>query len=162
MPSAAVADSGLGRAQAAVLTVGAVAGCAVLAALDPEVEEAAASPGAWTTIVDGYPSEGGPYPSCPTQVLLGLDCPACGTLRGGHALLRGRLGQSLDHNLLLVVAVPVAVVAWVVLAARALGRPVAAPRLPRWAVPAAIAVAAVFTVVRNLDLGPLAWLDSAA
>ncbi|HLT15380.1 MAG TPA: DUF2752 domain-containing protein [Acidimicrobiales bacterium] len=142
MPSAAVADSGLGRAQAAVLTVGAVAGCAVLAALDP--------------------SEGGPYPSCPTQVLLGLDCPACGTLRGGHALLRGRLGQSLDHNLLLVVAVPVAVVAWVVLAARALGRPVAAPRLPRWAVPAAIAVAAVFTVVRNLDLGPLAWLDSAA
>jgi len=140
--AAVVADPGLGRAQAAVLALGAVAGCAVLAAVDP--------------------AEGGPYPACPTRVLLGLDCPACGTLRGGHALLHGRVAQALDHNVLLVVAVPVAVVAWVVLVARALGRPVAAPRVPRWALGAAIAVAVAFTVLRNLGPAGLGWLDSAA
>lgn len=143
MPSAQVA-AGLtpGRTRAAALAAGAVAGCVVLAVADP--------------------SEGGLYPSCPTQVLLGADCPACGTLRGTHALLRGRPGQALDHNLLLLVAVPVAAIVWLGLVARALGHPVRAPRLPRWVLPAVIVVAVAFTVVRNIRPAGLAWLDSAA
>ena len=30
-----------------------------------------------------------PYPACPSRLLLGLDCPACGGLRGTHDLLHG-------------------------------------------------------------------------
>lgn len=143
MPSApAAARLGPARTQAAALAVGAVAGCAVLALADP--------------------GEGGLYPRCPTQVLLGMDCPACGTLRGAHALLRGRPGQALDHNLLLVLAVPFAGLVWLSLVARALGRPVALPRVPSWVVPVVVAVAIAFTIVRNLGPGGLAWLDSAA
>ena len=37
------------------------------------------------------PNAGGTYPVCPTQALLGVDCPACGGLRGTHSLLHGDL-----------------------------------------------------------------------
>lgn len=135
------AELALSRLHAASLAAGTLAGCALLAVVDP--------------------NEGGPYPSCPTQVLLGLDCPACGTLRGTHALLRGRVAQALDHNLLLLVAAPVAALVWLGWVARAVGRPWSAPRLPGWAVPAAIAAALVFAVVRNIAPPGLGWLDSA-
>jgi hypothetical protein len=134
--------AGPDRTRAASLALGAVAGCAVLAAADPE--------------------EGGLYPRCPTQLLLGFDCPACGTLRGLHSLSRGRVGQALDHNLLLLVAVPLAVLVWLALAGQALGREVRVPAPPRWAVPALVVLAVLFTVARNLGPGGLAWLDSGA
>ncbi|MGV3757991.1 MAG: DUF2752 domain-containing protein [Actinomycetota bacterium] len=137
-----VSAAGPDRARAGSLALAAVAGCAVLAVADP--------------------SEGGPYPRCPTQVLLGLDCPACGTLRGLHALSRGRVGQALDHNLLLVVAVPVAAIVWLALLGQAAGRPVRLPAPPRWAVPAVVVAAVAFTIVRNLGPGGLGWLDSAS
>lgn len=60
------------------------------------------------------PNRPGVYPTCPTQVLFGVDCPACGALRGTHALLHGDLAGSLDHNVVL----PIAVVAMVVFGAR--------------------------------------------
>jgi len=119
-----------------------VAGCAILAASDPE--------------------DGGLYPRCPTQAVLGLDCPACGTLRGLHSLTRARVAEALDHNLLLLVAVPLAALVWLALVSQAVGRPVRPPTLPRWALPTIVGVALVFTVVRNLGVGGLAWLDSAA
>lgn len=134
--------AGPGRSGAASLALTAVAGCAVLAVADPD--------------------DGGLYPRCPTQVLLDADCPACGTLRGLHALTRGRVGEALDHNLLLLVAGPVAALVWLAVVGQAVGRPVRVPSLPRWAGPALIVVAVVFTVVRNLGPGGLAWLDSAA
>jgi hypothetical protein len=62
-------------------------------------------------IVD--PNEPGHYPTCPTQSLLGVDCPGCGAMRGTHALLRGDLVGAADQNLLLLLLVPVvAVMAW--------------------------------------------------
>ncbi|MFP5256295.1 MAG: DUF2752 domain-containing protein [Acidimicrobiia bacterium] len=130
------------RTRAASLAAGAVAACAVLAVADP--------------------ADGGLYPRCPTQVLLGADCPACGTLRGLHSLSRGRLAEALDHNLLLLVAVPVGALVWLALVGQALGRPVRVPAPPGWAVPALVIVAVAFTVARNVGLGGLAWLDSAA
>ena len=130
------------RTRAASLALGAVAGCAVLAVADP--------------------SDGGLYPRCPTQVLLGADCPACGTLRGLHSLTQGRVGQALDHNLLLLVAVPLAALVWVALVGQALGRPVRLPAPPRWAVPVLVVVALTFTILRNAGPGGLAWLDSVA
>jgi len=59
------------------------------------------------------PNEPGHYPLCPTKALLGIDCPGCGCLRGLHALTQGDLGVAADHNLLLLLAVPFALVLWV-------------------------------------------------
>lgn len=58
------------------------------------------------------PNEPGHYPLCPTQALFGVDCPGCGLLRGTHDLVTGDLRGALDHNVLLVLFVPLAVVLW--------------------------------------------------
>ncbi|MDP4805024.1 MAG: DUF2752 domain-containing protein [Candidatus Nanopelagicales bacterium] len=58
------------------------------------------------------PNEGGLYPVCPTQAILGIDCPACGGLRGSHALLRGDLAGAADNNILLFLLVPVLAFVW--------------------------------------------------
>jgi hypothetical protein len=59
------------------------------------------------------PNEPGHYPLCPTQALLGVDCPGCGGLRCVHALARGDVVGALDHNALAVlVLLPLAVITW--------------------------------------------------
>lgn len=65
------------------------------------------------------PNQPGHYPLCPTRALFGIDCPGCGLLRGTHDLLHGNVGAALDHNVLLVVLVPLAVVLWARWARRA-------------------------------------------
>jgi len=134
------------RRHAASLAAGALLGCALLALVDPD--------------------ESGPYPPCPTQALLGLDCPACGTLRGVHALSRGRIVEALDHNLLLLLAAPIGLLVWLGWVRAALGRPpivtLDARRVPRWTVPALALLAGAFAILRNLPLEGLAWLGSAA
>jgi hypothetical protein len=142
LSAAVVRRLGPDRGRAATLAAGALAGCALLAVVDPNAP--------------------GRYPLCPTKALFGLDCPACGTLRGLHSLTRGRLLEALDHNLLLLVAVPIMAWAWVGLVARALGRPWTPPALPRWGLAAVVVVLVAFAVVRNLGLTGLTWLDSAA
>ncbi|HEY3143753.1 MAG TPA: DUF2752 domain-containing protein, partial [Acidimicrobiales bacterium] len=57
------------------------------------------------------PDKGGVYPLCPSRVLFGIDCPLCGGLRGTNALLHGRIGEALNHNLLLPLYLGVAAVA---------------------------------------------------
>lgn len=59
------------------------------------------------------PNTPGHYPLCPTRALFGLDCPGCGALRGTHDLITGNLAGALDHNVLLIVFLPFAVVLWV-------------------------------------------------
>lgn len=140
--SALEPSPGSERTGRASLAMGAVAGCALLALVDP--------------------AEGGVYPTCPTRAVLGIDCPACGTLRGLHALARGNVGAALDHNLLLVLAVPIGAIIWWRWVRAAIGRQTRPVALPRWAPAALIAVAAVFAIVRNLPISGLAWLDSAA
>jgi hypothetical protein len=133
---------GAERATPASLAIGAVCGCAVLALVDP--------------------NEGGRYPVCPTRALLGIDCPACGTLRGLHALSRGQVGAALDHNILLAVAVPLGAYVWLQWVRAAAGRPMRTLAFPRWLLPGVVVIATLFTIVRNLPGGPLPWLDSAA
>lgn len=99
---------------------------------------------------------------CPTQVLFGIDCPACGVTRGVLALAQGDVGAALSHNVLLVVVVPLGVLWGVGQLRRALGGPaVVLPTLSRRVWTAVIVVAAMFTVARNLALPGLAWLDAA-
>lgn len=129
------------RTRSAALAVGSLGACAVLALVDPETS--------------------GRYPVCPTRAALGIDCPACGTLRGLHALSRGHLGQALDHNVLLLVAVPIGLLLWWQWVRTAVGRPARRSEIPDWVVPATVAVAAIFMIVRNLPIHGLRWLDSA-
>lgn len=115
--------------------VGALIGAGYLRAVDPNVP--------------------GHYPGCPSQTLLGIDCPGCGGMRGTYDLLHGDLGGMIDDNLLLLVALPAAVAAFFVWAYRAwTGRrprltPTQQAQRSRWMVTALLVVIA-FGVVRNL------------
>jgi hypothetical protein len=42
----------------------------------------------------------GVVPGCPIKALIGIDCPACGSVRCVEALVNGRVGTALDQNLL--------------------------------------------------------------
>lgn len=101
------------------------------------------------------PNVPGHYPGCPSQSILGIDCPGCGGMRGTYDLLHGDLAGMLDHNVLLVVALPLAVMAFGIWAYRSwVGRrPLVTPQQQaqrsRWMVTALVAVLA-FGVVRNL------------
>ena len=118
---------------------------------------AAAALTAYVGLVDPA-SGGGAYPVCPSRALFGLDCPACGGLRGTHDLLHGQVAQALDHNLLLpAYLVVAAALAWR-LAAPLVGRATPAFRVPPWAAAAAIVVVVAFTVARNLSA--FGWLGS--
>lgn len=100
-------------------------------------------------------------PLCPTQGLLHLDCPACGATRGVLDLLRGDVVGALDHNLLLLVAVPLMAVLGLGRVRAALGH--ARPRraVPAWVLPVTVVVLATFTVLRNVGPSSVAWLDAA-
>ena len=58
------------------------------------------------------PNEPGHYPICPSRAILGVDCPGCGGMRGMNCLLHGDIAGALNHNLLLVIVVPLALVFW--------------------------------------------------
>ena len=120
--------------------VGALAlgGCALLLAVDP--------------------NQSGHYPTCPTKLVTGFDCPFCGGLRCTRSLLTGNITGAIDHNALVVLLAPFAVVAWVLWVRRAwIGpRTDRVPwsrtqvRLLTWSV---VAVAVAWTIFRNLPIG---------
>jgi hypothetical protein len=106
------------------------------------------------------PDKGGVYPQCPSRVLLGIDCPACGGLRGTNALLHGRVREALDHNLLLpllLTAIAVGLGSWVL---PLVGRPERQVRVPRWLLVTLGVVVVAFTVARNLPGPRFAYLAS--
>jgi len=92
------------------------------------------------------PEQPGHYPTCPFRAITGYACPGCGSLRTLHDLAYGHFVTALTHNALLVMMMPVAVVAWL----RAVTARTGATARPRWLGWAAIAMLAVWTVVRNL------------
>ena len=46
------------------------------------------------------------FPKCPFHLLIGLECPGCGSQRAIHSLLNGKIGQAFHYNLLVVIAIP--------------------------------------------------------
>lgn len=119
---------------------------------------AAAGVTAYVGMVD--PSSGGAYPLCPSRALLGIDCPACGGLRGTHDLLGGDIVGALDHNLLLPVLLVVYAVAIGLWLRPLLGRAIRPVRVPRWLLTTGIVVAVGFTVLRNVPVAGLEFLGS--
>lgn len=112
------------------MPLGAVAGCAALAALGPTDESA---------------------PLCPTKILFGIDCPFCGGLRCAAAIGRWDLVGAADHNILVVCVLPFAVVWWAIWMVRSARDPqAAAPKIPAALWQAFAVSAAVFTVARNV------------
>ena len=115
---------------------------------------------AYVGLVD--PAGGGVFPACPTRTLFGIDCPACGGLRGTHDLLRGDVVSALDHNLLLPVLLAAYAVALGLWLLPLVGRRTPRVRLPVWALATMVAVAAGFTLLRNLPIAGLEFLASGA
>jgi hypothetical protein len=101
------------------------------------------------------PSQNHFYPVCPVYFVLHLQCPGCGGTRALAALLHGHLREALHWNALITLMLPPAagyggVLYWRFLRRKALGWPQAPPA----AIYAALAIAAVFTMERNL---PAPW-----
>jgi hypothetical protein len=95
------------------------------------------------------------YPVCPVYFVLHLQCPGCGGMRALAALLHGHLREALHRNALITLMLPLAagyggVLYWRFLQRKALGWPQAPPA----AIYAGLAIAAVFTIERNL---PAPW-----
>jgi len=106
--------------------------------------------GGWLYLRD--PRDGAGFLPCLFQRATGWYCPGCGSQRAVHALLHGRVGEALSHNLLLwVVLVPLgAVLVW-----RA--RRGAAVFSWWWAGPLIVLLLA-FGVLRNVPVAPFTWL----
>jgi len=103
------------------------------------------------------PHEQNSWGLCPSAAL-GFSCPGCGGLRAVNDLTHGDVGAALSSNLLLVVAMPLAVLAlglWTADRWRGTATTVPWGRL-RPLVPVLVVAVVAFTVARNLAFG--AWL----
>jgi hypothetical protein len=95
------------------------------------------------------------FPLCPTKLLTGLDCPACGGLRLVHDAGHGDLSAMLHDNLLLLVLSPLLFLGlWRYARRTWRGESTRLP-LPRWAVWAVAGIAVAWMVVRNVPGWPL-------
>ena len=126
--------------------------------MQPPLIVAAAALGGCVLVSLVDPNEPGHYPICPTKALTGFDCPFCGGMRCARSLVRGDLAGAIDHNALIVVLAPLAVVAWALWIWRAWsGRePIQTParaRTKRILLTALIVVMVGFTIYRNLPVG---------
>ena len=104
------------------------------------------------------PHRGGSWGYCPWLMLTGTYCPGCGGLRAVNDLTDGNVAGAVSSNLLFVGSLPLLgflYVRWVVDAWRGVRRPVSTRRALIYA-GVVLAVALVFTVLRNLPAG--AWL----
>jgi hypothetical protein len=101
------------------------------------------------------------YPKCPLKLITGIDCPGCGGLRATHSLLHGDIMGALDHNVLALIIVPFMLYGLLRLVLGQFDKqlpPIPTRRFMSWAVPVFVLV---FTIVRNIPVGPFAYLGSA-
>ncbi|MGA0209716.1 MAG: DUF2752 domain-containing protein [Candidatus Nanopelagicales bacterium] len=100
------------------------------------------------------PNVPGYFPGCPSRMILGVDCPGCGGMRGTYDLLHGDVAGMLDDNVLLIIALPAAVISFLIWGARAwtgIRPPVDTRRHARYtrASIVVLIVVVVFGVIRN-------------
>ncbi|HEY0636101.1 MAG TPA: DUF2752 domain-containing protein [Pseudonocardiaceae bacterium] len=102
---------------------------------------------------------GGPLPVCPTKLLLGIDCPGCGSLRMIYSLLHADLGAALRFNAVALVTLPLLAWAWVTWTrGRWRGRRVESWQHRRWAPMIALVITVAWWVVRNIPVEPFTHL----
>jgi hypothetical protein len=96
------------------------------------------------------PSTHGFYPVCLFHKLTGWNCPGCGGTRSLYALLHGNFALALKDNALFVVLLAAAAARGIWFAAKKICRQPIGSFLPANVLWAVLAIAAVFTVLRNL------------
>ena len=106
--------------------------------------------GAGTVVFFFNPATHGFYPVCVFHQLTGLNCPGCGGTRSFYALLHGNLALALKDNAPFVVVLAAAVARGIWFAAKKIRRQPVGNFVPVGVLWAALAIAAVFTVLRNL------------
>ena len=105
------------------------------------------------------PHSSGSWGLCPTKFLIGLECPGCGGLRAVNDLTNFDVVAALSSNLLVVVAIPVAVLLWLRWVRDAWSGSLVGNRPQSLSTPVVAVVLVsmvIFTVLRNLPVG--AWL----
>ena len=105
------------------------------------------------------PGEGGAV-LCPFRAVTGLDCPGCGMTRATRQLVRLHPGAAVDYNLLLVLGLPVVAYLYVSWLVRSTGRALPQPRVGARVGAVLVGLVVVFSVVRNLPIGPGRYLNS--
>jgi hypothetical protein len=106
--------------------------------------------GAGAVVFFFNPNTHGFYPVCLFHKLTGWNCPGCGGTRAVYALLHGNFPLALKDNALFVVLLAAAAGRGIWFAARRIQRQPAGNFLPAKMLWAALAIAAIFTVLRNL------------
>jgi hypothetical protein len=96
------------------------------------------------------PSTHGFYPVCLFHQLTGLNCPGCGATRAFYALLHGNITLALKDNSLLIFVLTFLTVRGAHFTAKCFLRKPAEPFLSPKILWTFLAVAIVFTVLRNL------------
>lgn len=126
----------------APLAVAALAGCACVAV--------------WM----GDPTTpGGPLPVCPTKLLLGIDCPGCGSLRMVYSLMHGNVPAALGYNAVGLVGLILliwAFGAWTY--GRIVDRRIRSWQHRRSAAMITLVVVSTWFVIRNLPFAPFTAL----
>ena len=93
------------------------------------------------------------YPRCPIHELFHLQCPGCGATQALAALLHGHFAEAMHFNALVTLLLPFAAACGIISYYHMLQR-----KTLRWPRPSpaviytGLAVAAVFTAIRNLPL----------
>jgi hypothetical protein len=107
--------------------------------------------GAGAVVFFFNPSTHGFYPICLFHQLTGWNCPGCGGTRSVYALLHGNFALALKDNALFVVLLAAAGARGVWFAVKQIRRQPAGQFFPANILWAMLALAVVFTVLRNLS-----------
>ena len=109
----------------------------------------------WANPTDGG---AGDLPGCLVRLTTGFDCPGCGGTRAAWYLMHGDIAAAAQHHMLFVFAVPFLIYAYVAWAAGAIfNKRLPQLRLSFRTIGVALAVWAVFSVLRNLPFEPFSW-----
>ena len=105
------------------------------------------------------PYDSGVYAPCPFYALTDLYCPGCGTLRGLHELLHGRIGSAMGLNPLMVLLLPFIAYSFIKnVAAGMRGRPQRKIFIPSGFIWALLGIVLLFWILRNLPYYPFTLL----
>ena len=110
----------------------------------------AAFAGASAVVYFFNPSTHGFYPICLFHQLTGLNCPGCGGTRSAYALLHGNFALALKDNALFIAVLAAVVGRGIWFAAKQIRRQPVGNFLPAKCLWVLLAVAVIFTVLRNL------------
>ena len=116
-------------------------------------------PACLVTLFAFDPTKSGLFPPCPFNLVTGMHCPGCGTLRALHQLLHGSLLEALSLNPLIVVFIPI--LGYVLLSRgvkAGTGHQLPVIDIPAWGVWTLFGVIVLYWILRNVPLYPLSML----